>query len=167
MLFVIAAILPVLTLPLSGNEGPWHMPVEGFVAPAPGEHPRLLFRRSDLPALRSKAKTPEGQAILKRLRTLLDGARGETMTTVFRPGKEVDEKWREEHLAKPGVYTFSHAAGYGLLYQLTGERKYAEYGRLCFEKALEGVPDRDGRYGFRTPGGPLRAGPSLGWYAVG
>ena len=86
VLFVITAILPVLAFPLLGNEGPWHMPVEGFVAPASGEHPRLLFRRSDLPALRSKAKTPEGQAILKRLRTLLDGARGETMTTVFRPG---------------------------------------------------------------------------------
>ncbi len=57
----------------------------------------------------------------------------------------------------------SHVAGYGLLYQLTGDKKYAEFGRLCFEKALEGVPDRDFRYGFRNPGGPLRAGPSVGY----
>ncbi len=167
MLPVLAATLPVLASHLAADELPWHVPVKNFVVPASGEHPRLLFRRSDLPALRAKAKTPEGRAILKRLRILLDGGNGDTMTQVFRPGKEVDEKWRQEHLAQPGVYTFSHAAGYGLLFQLTGERKYADFGRQCFEKAFEGVPDRDGRYGFRTPGGPLRAGPSLGWYAVG
>ena len=68
---------------------------------------------------------------------------------------------------EPGVYTFGHAAGYGLLYQLTQDRKYAEFGRQCFEKALAGVRDRDDRYSFRRPGGALRAGPTLGWYAVG
>ena len=67
----------------------------------------------------------------------------------------------------PGVYTFSHAAGYGLLYQLTGDKKYAQFGKQCFEKALAGVRDRDDRYSFRKPGGALRAGPTLGWYAVG
>ena len=167
ILIAIAATLPGLELALFAGERPWHVPVEGFVAPASGEHPRLLFRRGDLPALRARAGTPEGRAILKRLGILLDGGSGETMTTVFRPGKEVDKTWQEKHLTKPGIYTLGHAAGYGLLYQLTGEQKYADFGRLCFEKALEGVPDRDGRYGFRTPGGPLRAGPSLGWYAVG
>ncbi|MDP7495855.1 MAG: hypothetical protein QGI77_05465, partial [Roseibacillus sp.] len=93
VLFAIAATLPGLESSRSADERPWHVPVEGFVAPARGEHPRLLFRRGDLPALRAKAKTPEGQAILKRLRTLLDGAHGETMTTVFRSGKEVDRTW--------------------------------------------------------------------------
>jgi len=32
-----------------------------------GEHPRLLFREADLPALRAKAKTPFGQACIKSL----------------------------------------------------------------------------------------------------
>ena len=148
------------------NHGlPWYVRVKDFDAPEGNEHPRLLFRRSDIAALRKKAQTPEGKAILKRLRLLLDGKDGETMTTSFGPVGRVsgEETVKDE----PGIYTIGHVAGYGLLYQLTGDRKYAEIGRQCFEKALEGVPDRDGRYGFRKPGGPLRAGPSVGWYAVG
>ena len=35
----------------------------------PGEHPRLLFRKADLPALREKAKTPFGQAALAKMTT--------------------------------------------------------------------------------------------------
>ena len=138
-----------------GNDKPRQVAVEGFKPPESGEHPRHLFRRSELPALRQKARTPEGKAILKRLRFLLDGKDGETMTTLYRTGAQPPQG--------AGVYTMSHAAGYGLLYQLTGEKKYAEFGRLCFERALAGTPDRDGRHGFRKPGGPLRAGPSVGW----
>ncbi|MEC8942750.1 MAG: hypothetical protein VYC95_08460, partial [Verrucomicrobiota bacterium] len=67
ILIAIAATLSGLELPLFADERPWHVPVEGFVAPASGEHPRLLFRRGDLPALRARAGTPEGRAILKRL----------------------------------------------------------------------------------------------------
>ncbi len=147
----------------------WFTAVKGFTPPAAGEHPRLLFRRSDVPALREKAQTPEGKAILKRLRFLLDGKDGETMTAIFSKATHayMGGGSRNTVANTPGVYTFSHAAGYGLLYQLTGERKYAEYGKQCFEKALTGVRDRDDRYSYRTPGGPLRAGPTLGWYAVG
>jgi hypothetical protein len=147
------------------DDRPWHARPKGFEPPKAGEHPRLLFRRSDLPALRKKAQTAEGKAILRRLRQLLDGKQGETMTTVFRSGEKAPGK--NNNAEQPGIYTIGHVAGYGLLYQLTGEKKYAEFGRRCFEKALEGVPDRDRRYGFRNPGGPLRAGPSVGWYAVG
>ena len=57
---------------------PWFVPVKGHTPPAPGEHPRLLFRKRDLPELRKRAATPEGQAILKRLRYLLDAARTAT-----------------------------------------------------------------------------------------
>ena len=162
---LVCCSLPLKVLLAEGR--PWHVPVRNFTAPVPGEHPRLLFRRPDLPALRAKARTPEGQSIIRRLRLLLDGAGGDTMTAFFRPGRKVGPEWDKVHGSKPGLYTFGHAAGYGLLYQLTGDKKYAELGRLSFEKALEGVPDRDGRYGFRTPGGPLRAGPSVGWSAVG
>ncbi|MEI7833042.1 MAG: hypothetical protein WCJ56_07595 [bacterium] len=52
---------------------------------------------------------------------------------------------------------------------MTGDKKYADFGKQCFDKAFEGVRDRDGqgRYSFKAPGGALRAGPSLGWYALG
>nr|NIS54561.1 hypothetical protein [Phycisphaerae bacterium] len=122
-----------------------------------------------LPALRKKAQTPEGKAIIKRLRYLLDGKDGDTMTNIFSEATHayMGGGYKNTVVNKPGVYTFSHAAGYGLLYQLTGDKKYAEFGRQCFEKALAGVRDRDDRYSFRKPGGALRAGPTLGWYAVG
>ena len=148
---------------------PWYKSVKGFEPPGAGEHPRLLFRESDLPALQKKARTPEGQAILRRLRFLLDGENGETMTDVFSTATHayMGGGHKNTVVNEPGVYTFGHAAGYGLLYQLTGNEKYAEFGRQCFEKALAGVRDRDDRYSFRSPGGALRAGPTLGWYAVG
>ncbi|HEX8914242.1 MAG TPA: hypothetical protein VF796_17975 [Humisphaera sp.] len=152
------------------SQGPWPADVKGFVPPAPGEHPRLFFRKADLPALREKAKTPEGQAIVKRLRQQLDGANGESMPKVGAPPK-ADAKGKDDEgggeSGPAGVYSFSHVAGFGMLYQLTGDRKYADLGRKCMELALEGTPNFDPRYGFKNPGGALRAGPSLGWYAVG
>lgn len=159
LIWLINLFVGSLTLLFGEDDGTWHVKPEGFHPPRPGEHPRLLFRREEIPALRRKAETPEGRAILRRLRLLLDGKDGETMTKLFRTKDETPEGF--------GFYTIGHAAGYGLLYQLTGDRKYADFGRQCFEKALEGKPDRDDRYGFRKPGGPLRAGPSVGWYAVG
>jgi hypothetical protein len=150
--------------PAQGEE-PWFAVAPAHAPIGVGEHPRLLFRRSDLPALRQKARTPEGQAILRRLRLLLDGGEGETMTTRFSTATQAYSGQRAEPLA--GTYTIGHAAGYGLLYQLTGDRKFAEFGRECFERALTGTRDRDDRYSFRQPGGALRAGPTLGWMAVG
>jgi hypothetical protein len=38
-----------------------------FVPVKPGEHPRILFRASDLPRLREKMKTPFGQAAMARM----------------------------------------------------------------------------------------------------
>src|SRR5687767_654583 len=62
--------------------GPWPADVVGFVPPEPGEHPRLLFRKAELAAIRKKAQTPEGRAIVKRLRQQLNGSDGETMPKV-------------------------------------------------------------------------------------
>lgn len=42
-------------------------PAADYVPLAPQEHPRLLLRKSDLPALREKAKTPFGQAAIKAI----------------------------------------------------------------------------------------------------
>lgn len=152
------------------EQQPWPSDVAGFKAPAPGEHPRLLFRKSDLPALREKAKTPEGRAIIERLRKCLNGSDGESMPVSFNPEVgpiKSDGSGPFGEKAPLGTYTFSHMAGYGLLYQLTGDRQYAELGKQCFEKALEGYRDRDRRYSFKAAYGALRAGPSLGWTAVG
>jgi hypothetical protein len=151
------------------DDRPWFKEIKNFQKPKAGEHPRLLFRKSDLPALRKRMKTPEGKAILKRLRYLLNGGDGETMTKVFSDWTHayMGGGYSNKTLNEPGAYTIGHAAGYGLLYQLTGEKKYAEFGKECFERALKGQRDRDDRYSFRKPGGALRAGPSLGWYAVG
>lgn len=46
--------------------------VAGFRPVRPGEHPRVLLRRGDLPALRAKLKTPFGQAYRRRAVTSWD-----------------------------------------------------------------------------------------------
>ncbi|MCH8540681.1 MAG: DUF4962 domain-containing protein [Opitutales bacterium] len=161
-------LIPMLTVSLFSSEdsSPWPAPVADHEAVAPGEHPRLFFRQADLPALRARAETPEGQAIIERLRELLGG--GEAMPEAYRP---IDAPFgdRTPPIDLPeGAYTMSHAAGFGLLYQLTGEQKYADLGAESFRWAFEGIRDRDrtGRYGWKERTGNLRAGPVLGWYAV-
>ncbi len=132
------------------QEKPWPVEVENFQPPQPGEHPRLLFRRDDLPRLRQRAQTSEGKQILERLREILG----------------IDEDGEVEFDKE--TYTISHVAGFGLLYQITGQHRYADMGRRAMELALdEEWRDQDDRYSFRDPSGALRAGPSLGWYALG
>lgn len=131
----------------AADEMPWPSPVPGWKAPVAGEHPRLVFRKTDIPRIRERAKTPEGQVMVRRLKELLGGA--------------------EAAPTDPKNYTLAHPAGYGMLYQLTGEKKYAELGKKCTQLALDGWSDRDGRYSFRSPNGNLRAGPSLALIAIG
>ena len=80
------------------------------------------------------------------------------MTTAY--GKEGGPKPRRDEWPE-GTYSISHAAGFGFLYQITGDQRYAELGRECFQWAFEGVRDRDreARYSWKNPGGALRAGP--------
>lgn len=123
-----------------GSEA-WVVEVPGFVRPAPGEHPRLFFRKGDLPALRQRAATPEGKAIIARLRHLL-GGNGESFPTWFSkvnshlPGPVPNESNHD-----PGSFSLDHAAGYGLLYQITGEQRYADLGRKAFELLISGTRD--------------------------
>jgi len=149
----------VLQTQIQGQELPWPSPVSGYKEPEPGEHPRLLFRKADLAKIKEKANTPEGMMIIARLRKQLNGSDGESMPTSFNNGKTDS--------LPPGAYTYSHVAGFGMLYQLTGNKKYADLGKECMEKALNGIRDRDNRYSFKLPGGALRAGPVIGWYALG
>lgn len=166
--FAILTAIAVLAFASSllADEGPWPAPVEGFVAPAAGEHPRLFFRKADVPALQKKAATPEGKVIIARLKELLGG--GVELPTERNPnrGKQKDG----DGGYKPGpvgkTYTLWHASGYGMLYQLTGDKKYAELAQQCVQLALDGQRDRDNRYSFRDPTGALRAGPSLGAIAM-
>lgn len=159
-------VVAMLTGLTRADSGPWPTPVEGWAAPEPGEHPRLFFRKGDVPALRERAKTPEGQAILTRLRATLGG--GEAMPTVYNAATKAydDEVTKAQGPLPEGAYTISHAAGFGFLFQLTGETRYADLARQCVEKGYDGVRDRDDRYAWVNPGGFLRCGPSLAAYAI-
>jgi len=146
----------------------WVKPVPGWVPVKPGEHPRLLFRKSDLPGLKKRAQTPEGKAIIMRLKETLGG--GEAMPTIFNPAKTSynSDSASSPELKKEGAYTIGHAAGFGFLYQLTGDKKYADLSRQCVELAMKGQRDRDDRYsliGYANDA-QLRAAPTLGTYAM-
>ncbi len=133
------ALLPAA----AAADAPWPAPVPGFTPPAAGEHPRLFFRKADVPALRERAATPDGKLILARCKTLL-GIEGNPERS----------------------YTLWHGAAAGFLYQATGDAKYAALGKEYVQKALDGALDSDKRYAFVRPSEPLRAGPSLAAVAV-
>jgi hypothetical protein len=62
----------------------------------------------------------------------------------------------------------SHVAGFGFLYTLTGDKKYAALGKDCMEMAFGGAVDlNDDRYRWKGVDGALRAGPILGWASLG
>ncbi len=86
--------------------------VDGFTPPAPGEHPRLLFGKGELAQLRRRANTPQGQKIIAELKDMLERARK------YGYGYRYPQA---EHTMGP-----MWAAGWGLLYQLTGEKQYAD-----------------------------------------
>ena len=158
---LLLSVLAALTLTSSAQDlPPWPSPVTGHVPPKPGEHPRLLFRKSDLPKLRERAKTKEGQAIIARLKTLLGEGGGGL-------GLDLDDLDAEEDDAKAKPHTISHVAGYGFLHLITGQKEYADKARQRMEDSMKGIPDDDKRYSWKAPNGALRAGPSLGWHAVG
>ena len=172
-----AAVLAASAIPARG--GPkrqptkeelagWPVDAPDFKPVEPGEHPRLLFRKGDVAALRKRAETPEGRRIVRRLRLLLNGSDGETMCKKFGvKGPVTSDGSGPFANDPPGTYTISHTAGYGMLYVLTGDKKYADLGRESMDKAFEGYRDRDRRYSFKAPYGALRSGPSLGWTAMG
>ena len=109
--------------------------VRGVVYPYPaldgrapagrGEHPRLFFRREDVAALRDKADTPVGRAILARLARSLQ---------------------REA----PGKLRAFYAAGHALRYVLTGERRHAETAGQIVRQAV-GAELGDLHWGSAAP----------------
>lgn len=142
------------------SDGAWPAPVPGWVAVKPDEHPRLFFRKSDLPELKRRAATSEGKLIVERLKLLLGG--GTTLQPVAKGGKELTHA-----VAGPlGAWTAWHAAGYGMLYQLTGDQAYADLGRKATEWCFEGANDPPA-YSWNKPDSYLRAGPVVGAVAMG
>ena len=118
------------------NSTDWSVDVPGWVPLKPDEHPRLVFRKADLAALKLRAESPEGKTILARLQKLLEGKR-----------------------------TLSHPAGYGLLYQLTGDAKNAEKAKELMAEILDKklADEKDGRYAFYRGGRDpeMRVGPAI------
>lgn len=163
-----SVLLTLALVSLMAGEEPWPKPVLGHRPVDPGEHPRLFFRRADLPRIRARAATPQGQALIRRLKAQLGG--GEALPEIRNDMTSGYGKVGPKPRASDwplGTYSISHVAGFGMLWQITGEKKYADLARGCMELAFAGVRDRDGRYSWKKPDGALRAGPSLGWYAVG
>ncbi len=169
-LLLLGALLTVLTTDLHTNEDqPWPTPVVDHVPVAAGEHPRLFLRRCDLPALRERAQTPEGQALLARLRVQLNGSDGRSLPEARRSPEPPFGDGSRPIRQPIGALSLSHPMGYGFLYQITGDQHYADLAAAAMQLILDGYRDRDdqGRYSFIKPSGALRAGPSLGWVAAG
>jgi hypothetical protein len=118
-----------------------------FQAVAPGEHPRLFFRKSDLPNIKALAATDFGKAWVGKLKKVLGG--GEALRTDLTG------------------FTMSDAFGFGFLYQLTGTQAYADACRQAIELYLGGTPDRDPRYNWAAPTGFMDfVGPSFASVAM-
>jgi hypothetical protein len=49
---------------------PWREPPAGFTVAKPGEHPRMLLRKTEVPVLRERVSSPLGQAVLAELKEL-------------------------------------------------------------------------------------------------
>jgi hypothetical protein len=143
---VLASVLMpgVLDAVETKSEAPWPAPVAGWKPVAPGEHPRLFFRKAEVQALRQRAQTAEGKMLVERTIFLLDGA------DKVREGKR---------------FTMFDAAAFGFLWQMTGDKQYAELARQSQEMFWSpGALDKDDRYSLNPPNEEMRAGPSI--YAV-
>lgn len=119
-------------------QAPWPAPVAGHIPFAPGEHPRLFFRQGDLPELKRRAATPEGQYILAHLKNQL----------------------------ATYPYTLWNGFGYAFLHLITGDTSYNRLSQQAVQQALDGKADQDPRYNFKLPQEMLRAGPSLSAIAM-
>jgi hypothetical protein len=102
----------------------WTEPVVGFKKLEPNEHPRLIFRKSDLPLIKKRLETPEGQAIMARFLEQL-------------PKQHADNSKNQPFFP----------AGYGLAYQLTGDKAHAEKAKAILTDMLGLGGAQDIHYG--------------------
>jgi hypothetical protein len=88
----------------------------GFAPPRGGEHPRILFRASDIPALKEKLKTPLGKAMFDRMGDEKTAdAIGQALKYVLTGDAQYAEKARafaEKNMAgNAGGYSMRSSAG--------------------------------------------------------
>lgn len=114
----------------------WSVAVPDWKPVAANEHPRLIFRKDDMPGLRKRAQTPAGRAIVERAKKQLEAP-----------------------------FTTWHAAGHAFLYQITGDQAWADKAQEAAEQTLAQKPNPDGRYTW-PGNGQLRAGPCLAALAL-
>ena len=97
--------------------------VSSFKAPAAGEHPRLIFRKSDLAELARRAQTDEGKAMVQVMRSRS-------------PVRQV---------AQTGPRRASWlAANWGVLYHLAGEKEGPDYARqIIMSEVIRKPPPND------------------------
>ena len=108
-----------------GHIGPvWPGGIPGHTPPLAGEHPRLAFRKRDIPALRKRAaETPEGKAMLARSLAVLGS------------GPSDSDK-----------FTTWPAVGYGFAYVMTGREEYAQRAReIVYETIFRNPAGRQGQ----------------------
>ena len=100
---------------VSGGVGPLLLPpVQGRFHPRPGEHPRLLFGKDDLPRLRDRLQTPLGQKLVAALEVEWKRSEGGFGYGRFRGVEQAME-------ATQGF----HAASHGLMYLLKDDGAHA------------------------------------------
>jgi len=143
------------------DDQPWWTPVKEHREVKRGEHPRVLFRRDEVREIRRRAGTDEGKRIVARLRRLLDGRNGDTLPTKFNKTAPHNHKHSDTPKNIGEYFTSFHAPGYAMLYQLTGEKKYADLARQAVELMFDGAIDIDNRYAWFKPGTDLRVGTLL------
>lgn len=102
----------------------WTEPAAGFKKLEANEHPRLIFRKSDLPLIKKRLETPEGKAIMARFLEQLPKSHGD---------------WPKVQMYLP--------AGYGLAYQLTGDKAHAEKAKAALTEMLGLGGAQDIHYG--------------------
>jgi hypothetical protein len=102
----------------------WTEPVAGFKKLETNEHPRLIFRKSDLPAIKQRLETPVGKAIMARFL----------------------EQLPKQHASNDKNQPF-FPAGYGLAYQLTGDKAHAEKAKAILAEMLGLGGSQDIHYG--------------------
>ncbi|WP_107670981.1 hypothetical protein [Cyanothece sp. BG0011] len=102
---------------VTGNIQPfWPVPINNHQPVTVQEHPRLVFRKHQLPSVKEAVKTPEGQAIIKQLKDNLE-------KPIYYNG-----------YVPTGGY---HGSGYCFLALINNDQELAEKGWKIVKKSIE------------------------------
>jgi len=122
---------------------------EGFQAPAPGEHPRLLLRRADLPALRQKAATAWGKTWLERIQKdtsspaaqgfayVITGDKAHAAKAIAQIERALDQQqWYHTGVAHaPAFAAVEHLIAYDLVYDACPQELHRRMRAFLRDKA--------------------------------